>query len=144
MQVFHLVAQNDALSAQEMARDCRLLATASQRDSSSMKCISLVTMFFLPGTFVSSLMSIPLFDWTASSPHDMYRSSYWAPKLVMFVALTLPLMSITFGTWGFWCLVHQIRRRRNIALAQAQLHRSTFENETSALLLKRRSVSVQG
>ncbi|KAK4937917.1 hypothetical protein LTR10_021558 [Elasticomyces elasticus] len=47
--IYHLVQENDAWSANEMARDCKLLAMASQHDSASMKCIAVVTMFFLPG-----------------------------------------------------------------------------------------------
>ena len=49
----HLIQQNDTLISQSVAQDSRVLAMASQRDSSSMKTLAVVTMFFLPGTFVA-------------------------------------------------------------------------------------------
>jgi hypothetical protein len=106
-----------------------------------MKCIAAVTMFFLPGTFVASLLSVPLFDWGADSPRVMYRPSYWKPRAAMFLALTLPLMSLTFGAWGFWSLAHKVRERRKAAVAQAQLRLQVSENETKALSMKRASLS---
>ena len=141
--LYQFVAQHDALIAQEMSQDCRLLATASQRDSFSMKSIAVVTMLFLPATFVSSLLSMPLFDFAANSTSAMFSTTYWRPRLYAFLALTLPLMCLTVGIWGFWTLTHHFRQRRKISLATSQLAQRVFEDETQALSLKRRSLTGQ-
>jgi hypothetical protein len=36
-----------------------------------MKAIAAVTMFFLPGTFVASLFSMPIFRWNSDSGNDV-------------------------------------------------------------------------
>lgn len=104
-----------------------------------MKCIAIVTMFFLPGTFVSSLMAIPLFDWDATSTHIMYRSSYWKPRAIMFLAITLPLMLLTFASWGFWHLLHKGRRKKSVVSAQRQLDQADSTDESRVLSSKRHS-----
>lgn len=132
------MAQNDALAAQEMAGDCRLIAAASQHDSASMKCIALVTMFFLPGTFVSSLLSIPLFDWDADSQEGRYRRSFSLPVFAIFMAMTLPLMAVTFSTWGIWMYYQKMQGRRHVAKAMFQLsHQQAPPDEVTILALKR-------
>ena len=59
--LFHLIAQQDNAIAFETANATRSIAKDSLQDSSSMKMLALVTMFFLPGSFVASLFSAPLF-----------------------------------------------------------------------------------
>lgn len=44
-----------------IAKASREIAVESKRDSSSMKTIAAVTMFFLPGTFVASLFATLMF-----------------------------------------------------------------------------------
>ena len=51
--VFTLTTQRDQEISIEIARDSKTLAQQATRDSTSMKAIAAVTMFFLPGTFVS-------------------------------------------------------------------------------------------
>ena len=142
-QIYHLVQGNDVWAAQEMAQDCKLLAVASQQDSSGMKCIAIVTMFFLPGTFVSSLMAIPLFDWDATSTHIMYRSSYWRPRAIMFLAITLPLMLLTFASWGVWHLIHTgWKKNKSAVAAQKQLDQTPSTDEVRVLVSKRHTFSA--
>jgi len=77
-QVFSLIAQRDSklnkttadysvdiakLSAQD-GRAIKLLAEAASRDSAAMRSISIVTICFLPATFMTvSIVSIALDDW---------------------------------------------------------------------------------
>ncbi len=51
--------QKDNLTDIEVAADSRSIAQASKRDSSAMKTIAVLTMVFLPGTFVSVRLLIP-------------------------------------------------------------------------------------
>lgn len=52
-QVYNYIAQTDNHLNQELAADSREIAAASKRDSSAMKALAVLTMFFLPGTFIS-------------------------------------------------------------------------------------------
>ena len=53
--LFNLIARGDAAVNIRIAEDSRLLARASKRDSVAMKTMAVVTMAFLPGTFVAAL-----------------------------------------------------------------------------------------
>jgi hypothetical protein len=52
-QVYNFIAQRDNMLNVEVARDSRAVAVASKRDSSAMKTLAIVTMAFLPGTFIA-------------------------------------------------------------------------------------------
>lgn len=51
--IFNLIAQQDQNTSIGIARDSKLLTAESKRDSTSMKVIAIVTMTYLPGTFVA-------------------------------------------------------------------------------------------
>lgn len=69
MQVYNYIAQMDAQYNQELSKystqlaaDSRQISVASKRDSTAMKGIAVLTMVFLPGTFVAvSRSSLLLF-----------------------------------------------------------------------------------
>ncbi|KAK5079249.1 hypothetical protein LTR64_002329 [Lithohypha guttulata] len=135
--LYHLVAQNDAFLGQQMASDCRLVAIASQRDSSSMKVIAFVTMCFLPATVVATVFSIPLFDWEAETRTDMIRREFWFPKLVVYLAVTFPLMALTFAIWGLWLFAQTIKDKKRAVAIRAQLGLDAEKDEAQALALRR-------
>lgn len=120
-----------------MAADSRLVAMASQKDASSMKVISIVTMSFLPGTFVASVFSIPLFDWDAQEKAVMLRHDYWAPKLTVYIAVALPLTALTFAIWAFAMFITSIRDRKKAQAAAAQLRSEAKQDEARVLALRR-------
>ncbi|KAL4894283.1 hypothetical protein BDV59DRAFT_192625 [Aspergillus ambiguus] len=70
------------------------IASATQQDSSSLRTLSLVTMFFLPGTFLATLFSVPLLKWNSETIVDRKFWIYWA--------FAVPLTLMTFGTWWIW------------------------------------------
>jgi len=137
IQLYHLVAQNDAFLGQQMASDCRLVAMASQRDSSSMKVIAVVTMCFLPGTFVASIFSIPLFDWDTENRRSMYRQEFWLPRFKVYLAVTLPLMALTFAIWTFWIFLQSVKNRKRALNVRLQLGLEAEQDEAQVLALKR-------
>jgi hypothetical protein len=63
----------------------------------SMKSIALLTMVILPGTFISTLFAIPLFNWDAESWRDVPKSRFW-----FYWALTIPLTILTVAAWLAW------------------------------------------
>ena len=59
-----------------------------------------ITAFFLPGTFVSTLFSMPMFNWQAASsrPSQSKVSAYfWVYWLV-----TIPLTMAVMTGWVLW------------------------------------------
>jgi len=64
--VYSYLAQRDAQLSQKLAEDSRLLAAdsrelaaAAKRDSSALKAIAVLTMLFLPGTFIAVRLAQP-------------------------------------------------------------------------------------
>ena len=68
----------------------------------SMKSIALLTMVILPGTFISTLFAIPLFNWDAESWRDVPKSRFW-----FYWALTIPLTILTVAAWLVWQKVYE-------------------------------------
>jgi hypothetical protein len=100
----------------------------TQRDSASMITIAAVTMFFLPGTFVS-VSSLPAGVFSLRTPrggiadgyeavlsttffdfgdHNLAVSSQWW----IFPAAVIPLTVVVFGVWYAWL---RLRIRRDNA-----------------------------
>jgi Mg2+ and Co2+ transporter CorA len=81
----------------QLGEATRQIAEDSKRDSTSMKAIAAVTMFFLPGTFVASLFAMPIFSWNATTGDDVISHRIW-----VYWAVTIPLTLITFGCFLLW------------------------------------------
>lgn len=109
--LFHLIAQQDNAIAFDTARATRSIAASSLEDSSSMKMLALVAMFFLPGSFVAALFSTPLFAW-----EDALASSGISvdpkPQFALFWAVTAPLTALVFVLYGLWMWVQKRRERQ--------------------------------
>ncbi|KAK7966582.1 uncharacterized protein PG986_000859 [Apiospora aurea] len=72
------------------------ISKAAQRDSSHMRSIAVLTMAFLPGTFVATVFSMTFFDWQGSA------ESILSPYIWIFVAVTFALTALTLAIWRFW------------------------------------------
>jgi hypothetical protein len=107
--LFHLIAQQDNSIAFETASSTRSIAHSSQQDSSSMKMLALVAMFFLPPSFVAALFSTPLFDWDAASQTADHESIGVGirPQFKLFWAVTIPITALTFVVYGMGILVQK-------------------------------------
>ncbi|KAI7975025.1 hypothetical protein EIK77_003982 [Talaromyces pinophilus] len=91
-QLFHIIAQNEARTSNEAAWHSKVVATASLHDSTSMQTVAIVTMFFLPPTFVATLFAMPIIHWNVpQTPLD--------ENFGIFFAVTVPLTMITFLCW---------------------------------------------
>ena len=84
-----LESKRDQAISIEIARASKLIAQHSKRDSASMKQIALVTMIFLPGTFVASHMAMPLFDWFQTNHQGVISGWYW-----LYWVFTIPITGI--------------------------------------------------
>ncbi|AEO71903.1 uncharacterized protein THITE_50821 [Thermothielavioides terrestris NRRL 8126] len=111
--LFHLIAQQDNAIAFDAARATHSIAASSLEDSSSMKMLALVAMFFLPGSFVAALFSAPLFAWDeASATGGMGVAT--KPQFALFWAVTAPLTVLVFALYALW-ICFQKRRERGSA-----------------------------
>lgn len=66
----------------------------SQRDTSAMKTIAIVTMVFLPGTFVASFFAMPMLNWDAVADNLIVSRRFWIYWIV-----TVPLTIAVFALW---------------------------------------------
>lgn len=59
-----IITQRESRLNLEIAVDQNRLANSNSRESASMKTLTLLGSFFLPGTFLSSIFSMPFFDFS--------------------------------------------------------------------------------
>ncbi|KAI1179870.1 hypothetical protein F4777DRAFT_402603 [Nemania sp. FL0916] len=78
------------------------IAKATSRDSKYMRSIALVTMVFLPGTFVAGVFSMTFFDWS-NNGQPAISKYFWI--YVVIAAL------VTLLTLGLWYHFNTIRRK---------------------------------
>jgi hypothetical protein len=110
--LFHLIAQQDNAIAFETASATRSIAKDSLQDSSSMKMLALVAMFFLPGSFVAALFSTPLFDWEKTGGSAISVGT--KPQFALFWAIAVPLTVATFGLYAMWIVMQKKRLKRRL------------------------------
>ncbi|OAQ97109.1 hypothetical protein LLEC1_05838 [Akanthomyces lecanii] len=110
-QIFNMITQEDSLNGiivakngNELAKSTHQIAHASYRDSSSMKTLAIVTMFFLPGSFVSAMFSMPVFEWTRADPGSPAIGVGMLPQFGLYWVITLPLTMATFCLYFAWLL----------------------------------------
>ncbi|KAI1372191.1 hypothetical protein F4677DRAFT_433265 [Hypoxylon crocopeplum] len=90
--LFALLTHEDSATHAELADASRRIASASQRDSSSMRTVAIMTMAFLPATFFAALFSVPSLDWHSSE--NVVQPNFW-----VYWAFTLPATALVFALW---------------------------------------------
>lgn len=92
--LYSIVAQTDnQLSAK--------LAASAGRDSTSMKILALITVLFLPATFVATLFSMSMFEWDSDEAGKAGKTVL-SPKFWIYWMTTIPLTVATLIVVGFW------------------------------------------
>ncbi|KAH7087012.1 hypothetical protein FB567DRAFT_629057 [Paraphoma chrysanthemicola] len=109
--VYNLVAQRDNQDNLLMAKTQTDIARITEADSFAMRTIAIMSIFFLPGTFVSSFFSMDMFDWQASKGTSVISSRFW-----IYWAVTVPLTILVLSIW-FWHRAHHEKTRRSAAKA---------------------------
>jgi hypothetical protein len=94
-QLFHLANQRESKTNTQIATSTAEVARQTQRDSASMITIAAVTMLFLPGTFISAILSTTFFDYGDDGLHVSTR--WW-----ILLATTIPLTIVVFVIWLGW------------------------------------------
>ena len=85
-----------AEQSKELGELTAILARQTSADSASMITIAVMTMFFLPATFISSLFSIGFFVFDDSGALSVSNVVWIYP------AITIPLTFTVFATWLVW------------------------------------------
>lgn len=82
-----------AKASKEDSEAMRVIAVESRKDTSSMKTIAVLTMLFLPGTFLAAIFALPFFDWDSDGSPAVKAEFkyYWA--------ITLPLTFLVLILW---------------------------------------------
>ncbi|KAI1326262.1 hypothetical protein F5Y16DRAFT_237259 [Xylariaceae sp. FL0255] len=105
-----LMTHEDAAVNTELAESSRVIAEASKADSSSMKTVAILTMAFLPGTFIAALFAVPSLDWSSGTVITGHFWIYWA--------FTLPATALIFILWllldNRTALLNSIRKTRRL------------------------------
>ncbi|KAL8934993.1 MAG: hypothetical protein Q9211_004938 [Gyalolechia sp. 1 TL-2023] len=91
-----------------MTEDMNEIARKTKIETVSMKVITLVTLFFLPGTFISTLMSTDIFQQDYNGRRQSNPYAHLNPVQI-YLALSLPLTVVTLL---FWAAIHSWEMRR--------------------------------
>ena len=81
----------------EVVKDSKTVASASQRDSASMKALAAVTVLFLPGTAIASVFSMSMFEWDSTDSSRVLSNRFW-----IYWAITSPLAIFTISAYLIW------------------------------------------
>jgi len=86
-------AQISAEKMQVVTDSMHDIAKKTKQETVSMKIITLVTLFFLPGTFISTIMSTDILQFTNN------REDFSPRALQIYLGVTIPFMVLTFAAW---------------------------------------------
>lgn len=107
--MYSLVSQNEAKYTTAIAMD-------SKRDSTAVRTITIMTILFLPGTFVATFFSMDMVDWKPSDGSSPKLSSY----MWVYWIISIPLTIVVLGSWMVWSrMVHdkaQVRLKTHVGL----------------------------
>ena len=106
---------------QKDSRSNLSVAEAAKDDSSAMRNLTLMSIF-LPGTFVSALISMSMFDWQAESGKYVVSSRFW-----IYWAITVPITITLLMVWWMWMRreLGQDRHRLGQGAVSGRLNRAS-------------------
>lgn len=87
--------------AQEASAATVLISQATQHDGAAMKSVAVITLVFLPSTFISTIFSMSFF---AFEPGGDGRPESWkvSQRIWLYFLLVVPLTTAAMGTWFWW------------------------------------------
>ncbi|KUJ23863.1 uncharacterized protein LY89DRAFT_776084 [Mollisia scopiformis] len=111
--VYQFMQQKDSKVNIQLAETSATIARESKKDSSAMKAIAVLTMCFLPGTFLATIFAMPLFNWDSNDGPGIKGGFrlYWAIAIPLTVGVLLIwIISMTLP-WNKW-IDGLLRRKR--------------------------------
>lgn len=104
-------AQESQEHMERLTKHMSSLAEKTQQETVSMRIITLVTLFFLPATFVCTLFSTDIIQFEAIDGGS-FKELFSIQALRVFFAITIPLMVVTFTAW--YILAWWIKNRQKV------------------------------
>lgn len=89
-------AHESTRNMEVITREMHVIAQKTKQETVSMRIITLVTLFFLPGTYISTLMSTDIFKATNTGQFD---NTVQLGALRLYIAISLPLVVVTMLAW---------------------------------------------
>ena len=116
-QTYNLLANRDSKVNSDIARESAVIAHEARQDGAAMMTIAVLTMIFLPATFVSAILGSNLFalEDNGAGEHSFVVSDLWWVYLVIAIPLTL----ITMGIWAV-CLKFRTKRIQKARMKDAR------------------------
>lgn len=84
-----------------LAEDSKSLAVVAGHDSFSMQTLAILTMAFLPATFLATVFAMPIMEW------EKGMGAVMRPEIALYIGLSVPLTVCIFGGW-----IYLIRQRK--------------------------------
>ncbi|CZR52484.1 uncharacterized protein PAC_02361 [Phialocephala subalpina] len=94
-------AEASTREMQNMTEEMKELTQKTKQETESMRIITLVTLFFLPGTFIWTIMSSDILQHSKIDETNKFEEDYSSEALKRYVEITVPLMAITSTAWYF-------------------------------------------
>ncbi|KEZ38818.1 hypothetical protein SAPIO_CDS10860 [Scedosporium apiospermum] len=107
----NVITQKNQDSTLAIAHESRRIAEASWKDTTSVTAITLITMLFLPATFMATLFSAKFFE-------DSVYNGDANRQATTYLATTFPLTAVVIFLWYAWVWFR--RRRANVVLGRRQ------------------------
>ncbi|ODM19100.1 hypothetical protein SI65_05717 [Aspergillus cristatus] len=82
------------------------LGTNAQGDNAMMKTVAIVSLLYVPGSFVSSVFGMNFFDMGSENEFTV-SNKFW-----IYWVITIPLTAVTVLIWAIWHWSDKIRRPR--------------------------------
>jgi Mg2+ and Co2+ transporter CorA len=99
VKLYSVISQQDSLINRKDNKLNISIASSAKKDSIAMMTFTFITALFLPGTYISSLFSMTMFNWqtSASNPESHLSSYFW-----VYWVVTVPLTLLTLSGWHVW------------------------------------------
>ncbi|KAL5322298.1 hypothetical protein ACEPPN_010270 [Leptodophora sp. 'Broadleaf-Isolate-01'] len=97
--VYQFMTQKDAKTNITLVGSSAAIAKAAKADSSAMKTIAILGMFFLPSAFIAAIFAMPVIDWDENGQPKV------KPAFKYYWAVTAPLTLSIFLSWGLAMLL---------------------------------------
>ncbi|KAF9740009.1 hypothetical protein PMIN01_02644 [Paraphaeosphaeria minitans] len=101
--LFQHSAQRESRTSTQIAASSAIIAEQTQRDSASMITMAAVTMIFLPGTFISAILSTTFFDY---GDDGLSVSRKWWILPASTIPTTVGVLAVWLA-WRWWRIQKQ-------------------------------------
>lgn len=95
-----MAQEQNEISLKDVQMNTRI-ATSTKQDSIAMTTSTFITALFLPGTYISSLFSMSMFDWLPSEDSGG-ASPRVSAKFYIYWCVTIPVTALVMTGWFMW------------------------------------------